>query len=103
MQPNKSENIFKILFSEMPQTIEEFVKIATKIIKHKFTGEPQHIQRCIEEITLLESIAENAETKRICFIFIKSRLDDRLRKTVENKCDSIETLIHILKQQSNIN
>lgn len=63
MQPNKSENISKILFSEMPQTVQDFLKIATKIVKHKFSGEPQHIQRFINEIILLEQLAENPETK----------------------------------------
>lgn len=79
----------------MPQSVEQFVKAASSIINYTFDGNRLQIQRFINDIKLVESLATTDVTRRICLTFINSRI----KTNIQRNYNSTQEIIDALKRQ----
>lgn len=78
---------------KMPQTIPEFLKLASQLLNYKYKGDPLELDTFLADVSLVESICED-QNKPHLFTFIKARLGV---KPMEYMPDNLQTVDQILE------
>lgn len=74
--------------STMPQTKQEFLKMATGILNYKYDADPLRLESFLADVEIVEAMAEADQTE-FCMKFVKAKLD---QKALEYLPDEIKTL-----------
>jgi hypothetical protein len=78
----------------MPQTKNDFIKMAGNILNYKYDGDPLLRDNFIEDVELVVEMTED-EHKALCLKFIKSRITGRAREYLP---ENIQTVADITKE-----
>lgn len=80
----------------MPQSAQDFFRLAGSVLNYKYDGDPILRDSFIEDCELVESMAEE-ENKGHCLKFIKSKIIGRAREMLPEKIEKIEDMTNDLK------
>lgn len=87
----------------MPQTIEEFTKVASPFLTYRYNGEPRKLRAFIRDIKTVHSLATNDDTKSHAIKFITNHIEgdaeEYLPDDIENLNQIIQALEDNIKQE----
>lgn len=89
---NSQENL------NMPQSAQDFFKLAGSVLNYKYDGDPILRDSFIEDCELVESMAEEAN-KAHCLKFIKSKIVGRAREMLPEKIEKVSDMTDELKSK----
>lgn len=98
---NSSENDINLNENSgvtMPQTAQEFFKLAASVLNYKYDGDPLLRDSFIEDCELIESMA-GAENEAHCLKFIKSKMVGRARETLPEVVAAVKDITDELKKK----
>lgn len=84
--------------AKMPQSEEEFFRLASKVIDTKFDGDPSNLEAFIDQVELLEPMVE-AGNKGNLVKFVKTRLTGTAREALPDNPQNVKEIINALKTE----
>lgn len=85
--------------AKMPQSANEFMKLAGSIINYKYNGDPTKLESFLVDIELVQELAEE-EQKDLCLKFIRSRVEDTALECVKtHTIEKVEDIVNALKSE----
>lgn len=84
--------------NKMPQTAEEFFRLASKVVDTKFDGDPANLEAFIEQVELLEPMVE-AQNKSHLIKFIGTKLVGKARRALPDKPSEVSQIITALRNE----
>lgn len=91
---NSNENL-----TNMPQSPEDFLKIASTILNYKYEGDPNKLESFIADVEFLETMAKE-ETKNVCIKYIRHKIAGRAIECLPSseETDSVRKIIDALRK-----
>lgn len=76
----------------------ELVRLASSILKDKFSGDVEQLEAFISNIELLRAIAPTANPA-ILYQYVNGKIEGKARNCIPTDCNNIESLIQALKSR----
>lgn len=83
---------------KMVQSIEDFFKLASKVLDTKFDGKPSELEPFIEQIELLEPMVEDAN-KAYFVKYVCTHLTGKAREALPDKPENVKEIIDALRKE----
>lgn len=81
----------------MVQKPADFLKLAAGLFNYKFGGDPLKLEGFLADVDLVVSVS-TADTKDICFKFIKAKLEGRAQECIPDDANTVDNLKTNLKK-----
>lgn len=83
---------------KMPQTVEEFFRLASKVVDAKFDGNPANLDAFIEQVELLEPMVAE-DNKAHLLKFIGTKLIGKARRALPSDPKKVSDIITALRKE----